>query len=278
MQPPSLEDLNADQNAVLVDGLRLQRHPNFDQLRRLLVVELPADLHQLFQGTAAAQNARGSGTPFDDVRAVRGDDAARRMYELLNGGVQEGARSAFYHLGRLESLAHEVRRLGTEMMASIKPTRSMSMGLASNALTSEYEAFTLMSRATLDRLCWFFRAYFRTNAGNLYKLKSELGNNRKDDSRALHLIAAIERHLDYLDTQISTDKAARSTTRDRIAHREYVSFTTMNIIGMADGSVQAVGVTPDGRIADDPVRALTDQFDALKATVIDLVASFLGWR
>src|SRR5437868_12012289 len=108
MQPPSQENLTADQKAVLADVLRLQQHPNFDRLRRLLVVDLPPDFHQLFQRTAAIYNARGFGTPFDDVRAMAGDDAARRMYELLNGGVQEGARSVIYHLGRLESLAQEV--------------------------------------------------------------------------------------------------------------------------------------------------------------------------
>ncbi len=78
-----------------------------------------------------------------------------------------------------------------------------------------------------------------------------------------------------MDTQISTDKLAKSTNRDRLAHREYVIFTTMNIIGMADGSVQVVGVTPEGRTTDDPVAAVRDQFEELKATIIDLVASFL---
>jgi len=124
-------------------------------------------------------------------------------------------------------------------------------------------------------LCWFFRSYFKTNAGNLYKLRTELGSNRRNDPRAQRLIAAIERHRDYMDTQISTDKLAKSTNRDRLAHREYVIFTTMNIIGMADGSVQVVGVTPEGRTTDDPVAAVRDQFEELKATIIDLVASFL---
>ncbi len=101
---------------------RLRLHPNFEQLRRILVVDLPPDLHQFFQLTAAAYP--GSGTPFDEVRAVSGEDAARRTFNLLNGGVQEGARSAVYHLGRLQLLEQEVRRVGTELMASIKPTRA----------------------------------------------------------------------------------------------------------------------------------------------------------
>src|ERR1700674_2548665 len=123
MQPPSQEDLTADQEAavqaeILAEVHRLRLHPNFEQLRRILVVDLPPDLHLFFQLTAAAYPH--SGTLFDGVRAESGEEAARRMFNLLNGGVQEGARSAIYHLGRLQALEQEVRRLGTEMMASVK--------------------------------------------------------------------------------------------------------------------------------------------------------------
>src|SRR6266566_2270544 len=175
----------------------LWHHPTFEELRELLTVDLPPDVEGLFRSTADSYNDRSSGTAFNEIRQRGGEEAGRRMYSLLNEGVQEGLRSAVYHLGRLQWLVQEVQRAGKVLMNDVKPVRPTSLGLSSQALTSEYESFTLISRATLDRLCWFFRAYFGTNAGNLYRLKAELANNRRGDARAERLIAAIERHTTY---------------------------------------------------------------------------------
>ena len=132
MQPPSQEDLTADQEAavqaeILAEVHRLRLHPNFEQLRRILVVDLPPDLHLFFQLTAAAYPH--SGTLFDGVRAESGEEAARRMFNLLNGGVQEGARSAIYHLGRLQALEQEVRRECPSLLA--EPDHATATRLAS---------------------------------------------------------------------------------------------------------------------------------------------------
>jgi hypothetical protein len=262
--------------------LRLSRHPIVKHLRSLLTVDLSSDLNLLFERTAAASHAGIAGTPFAEIRqqrGERGEEEVRRMVDLMNMGVQEGLRSATYHLGRLRELEGEVKLRGQELMQTVRPKKPMSLGLPSQALTSEYEAFTLMSRATLDRLCSFYRAYFKANARNLYRLKTELANNRAADARARRLIEAIDRHAEYLDTQISMDKLRRKTDRDRLAHDAYVSFTTMNIIGGPDGLVQVIAVTgtPDGRMMEDPVFDLADRFEKLKAAVIDLVSSFFDW-
>jgi hypothetical protein len=255
----------------LEESLMRAGHPALKRIEGLLKIDLPPELSSLFEKASALYNAKVPTNPFGEVRDRAGEEQAGLFFELLTMGVQEGLRSSLYHLDRFLYLENEVKRLGRELLEAVKPKAPNSLGVSAPALVSEYESFTFLSRATLDRLARFLAFYFRSHDRNLYKLKKTLTHIQS--SRAQAILNAMDRHREFLDTQISIDKEAASTERDRIAHREYISWTTVNLMHMPDGSIRVIALSPDEPVWDrDAGDVLRDRFMRLRETVHDVVA------
>jgi RNase P protein component len=107
------------------------------------------------------------------------------------------------------------------------------------------------------------------------KLRSTLAHIQNEREQAL--LAAIGRHQSFLDTQISTDKESSATERNRIAHREYIAWTNVNLMYRPDGSVRIVIVPHSGTaLEQEASKVLEERFQDLGETVRDLVDSFFG--
>jgi hypothetical protein len=257
----------------LEENLRRVGHPALKRIVSLLRIDLPPELSSLFEKAAALYNAKGSSDPFGEVRDRANEEQARLFFELLTMGVQEGLRSSLYHLDRYLYLENEVKRLGREFLEAVKPKAPNSLGVSAPALVSEYESFTFLSRATLDRFARFLAFYFKSYDRNLYRLEKTLAHIKTP--RALAILDAIDRHREFLDTQISRSKELTGTERDRLAHREYISWTTVNLLHVPDGSMRVIATAPDEPLWDrDAGEVLEDRFMRLTETVRDLVTCF----
>jgi hypothetical protein len=72
----------------LEESLARVEQPAFKRLASLLRVSLPLELSAIFETASTLYNARGTGTPFDEVRERAGEDLARLFYELLTMGFK----------------------------------------------------------------------------------------------------------------------------------------------------------------------------------------------
>lgn len=257
------------------ESFRLFNHTIFAELRNLLLIDLPPDLDQLFKRANVIYNNRSIRSPFDDVRnrKVKSDEAY--LHGLLFMGVQEGIRGCYYHLQRFLMLEQTVKMKGEELITDFKPQNTMTIGISGQALIFEYEGFTFLSRVTLDRLNWFFNYYFLTNSDNLYKLYKELGNNYRSNKRAQRILQIVDKHRDYLDTQIAGTKG--TTERDRLAHRELIDFANINIIyNHHDKSISVVLIPPGGTPQDEAGQILSQRFGLLKIFINDVIEAFVA--
>ena len=270
--PPTPAGYNSFE-AWIEESLRRAEHPALKRIVSLLKIDLPPELSSLFEKATSLYNTKGSSDPFGEVRNRAGEEQARLFLELLTMGVQEGLRSSLYHLDRYLYLENETKRLGREFLEAVKPKAPNTLGVSAPALVSEYEGFTFMSRASLDRLARFVGFYFKSYDRNLYKLKKTLGQFQS--SRARAVLNAIDSHREFLDTQISMNKEGFQTERDRLAHREYISWTTINLMHMPDGSMRVIAVAPNEPDWDrDAGEVLRERFMSSTETVRDLVTSF----
>jgi len=253
--------------------IQLSYHPAFDALTSLLRIPLPSDLGLLFEMSARSYNARPS--LWYPALAARGG-SRRTAYEDLHAGVQEGLRTTYYHLQNFLRIEEEVRRLGSQLnRMAFKSGASLAMPAAS--LNSEWESFTFMSRATLDRLAVFIRRGLDTSGSrhNLVELRTWLEGNRSGAPETIAYTACIARHREYLDTQMSPNKSRHQTERDRLAHFEYIDFAQLNLIWMFDGTL-SVWTSHDIPSGQDAGKLLTARFYELADLVIDLVVTVIG--
>lgn len=256
---------------------RITYHPAMGRLAESMGIQLPNELKVVFEFAAYRFNQREAA--FKRVRETRGDEDARFSYEVLSF-VQEGIRSTFYHLQRFVSMEEEVKLLGAQLARLKQPAAGMSLGVPSQSLVAEYESFTIMSRSTLDRLSRFLSYYLQTGRENLLRLIPKL-EALGEDTDAKAVIAALQRHRTFLETQISLDKGKKQTERDRLVHSEYVPFATVNVMWLGDGSISVRAISP-GESLDDAGIVLMERFAALSLTVIDVLLTVLDgeqvWR
>ncbi len=188
-------------------------------------------------------------------------------------GVQEGLRSSFSFLRQFLLLTEVVKVKGTALVADVKPSHSGSIMIGPGVLNAKYEAFVLLSRATLDRLTYFLKYYFqvKNNDPGLYKFLQHVQKTHGDDDRIQRLMKVVDRHHEYLDTQLVSQGQRRE--RNRIAHQEYVGFAWPNIMYNPDGVIRVVFVY-DGILEVDATEELSHRFDALKLFIIDVLNDF----
>lgn len=258
--------------------LAMVSSPVVTEIYQVMSFDLPPDLEGAFQPIRVAFKQEGTGTPFDEVRERSSKNDLDYFYNLFGMGVVEGLGSSYYHLRQYVELEAYVQSKKPELAKLYVPGYGFgnTLSISTRKLTYEYEGFMLMSRATLDRLTWFFDYYFKNEARNLYRLETALLKSFKTHARAQRVAAAIDKHRAFLDTQIATDKNESRTNRDRLAHREYVGFGVLNIMFDSDGNVNVVVIPPSGTPEDHAGLVLIESFRQLQACVIDLLWAFFG--
>jgi hypothetical protein len=272
-QPPDSLEQDDTFRRFVESNIQLTYHPAFEELADLLRIQFPADLRLLFELSAASFNTQRS-LWFPTLVALGGDQ--RKAYEMLHMNVQEGLRSSYYHLGNFLRIEDEVKRLGVQLHRMLAPASGTTLGMPAASLNSEWESFTFLSRATLDRLAGLIRLGLGIpSKHNLLKLATWLEKNRPGARETQAYVACLDRHRDYLHSQISSDKGQRQTVRDRIAHVEYVQFAGVNLFWQADGML-AVWTTSDPSTGHDAGKVLSAQFYELADLVVDLVVTFVG--
>jgi hypothetical protein len=266
-----LGSLPAESRRFFVETFSQMGHPAFQTLRRLLITPLPPDLEAVFQEAHNGYINRKRGSPFEELRLAKGENAARTAFDYFATDVQAGMRSCYYHFHQFRALESEARRLVTEGTREGQPGHG-SIGMPSHSFVAEYMAFTLASRATLDWLSRLLSRYFEEQAGNLYNLHSALRNNRARNQRAQAVADAIDRHRNYLDSQISTNKSKQQTERDRLAHYGYIPWVTLNIV-YSEGDVRIL--LASSHSTESAGSLLQQRLDSLRLAVIDILRSFI---
>jgi hypothetical protein len=273
MSGPPPPDESLDEDDTFRRLIQLTYHPAFDELSDLLRVQFPQDLRLLFEASNATFNTHRS-LWFPALASRGGDQPA--AYAILHDDVQEGLRSCYYHLGNFLRIEDEVKRLGNQLHRMLAPATGTTLGMPAASLNSEWEAFTLMSRASLDRLAGFLMLGLDFDISpNLLKLGNWLRKNRPAASETAAYSTCLDRHRGYLQTQFSSDKSQRQTERDRIAHFRYVQFAGVNLFWLADGTL-AVWTSSNPATGSDAGKVLTARFYELADLVIDLVVTFVG--
>ncbi|SRR6266852_1187591 len=277
-QPGQWEATNEVQSVAsqkIREGLQVVSHPRMRLLLSLLTVQIPSDIEEVFSMISRMYADKDLSSPFYEVQH-RSDpfNDADYFYNLFTMGVQEGLRSTLYFLQRFLSLAETVRAEGAAVVAEVKPSNSGSLGINPGVLNAEFEAFMLLSRATLDRLNYALKYYFqikKRSISNLYQLKDELVKAYSGDKHAQGLIKVLDKHASNVSIHFAGQD--QPTERNRIAHQEFVGFATPNIIYNPDGEIRVVLIYK-ADLQADATEELIDRFNKLKLFIIDILKAF----
>jgi hypothetical protein len=271
-EPPS------EGNQRMREGLQIATHPVIHVLHSLLSVNLPSDIEEVFVMIRRIYADKDSRSPFYEVQhRSEPFNNADHFYNLFTMGVQEGLRSSLYFLERFSSLTEMIRAQGASIVSDVKPSQSGTLGINPGVLNAEYEAFMLLSRATLDRLNAAFKYYFQPKRSkqisNLYQLQDELTKNYSGSKYAESIVQVIIRHKPYLDTQFAGQ--GQPTERNRLAHQEFIGFATPNIIYTSDGEIRVDLVYEDDLQPNaDATKELIDRFNKLRFFIMDILKAF----
>lgn len=257
------------------EGLQVVSHPRMQLLLSLLTVQIPSDIEEVFSMISRMYADKDLSSPFYEVQH-RSDpfNDADYFFNLFMTGVQEGLQSTLYFLQRFLSLAETVRAEGAAVVAEVKPSNSGSLGINPGVLNAEYEAFMLLSRATLDRLNYALKYYFqikKRSISNLYQLKDELVKAYSGDKHAQGLIKVLNKYASNVSIHFAGQD--QPTERNRIAHQEFVGFATPNIMYNPDGEIQVVLIYK-ADLQADATEELIDRFNKLKLFIIDILKAF----
>lgn len=263
------------------NAAHLTLHPATQRLRDAFAVLLPPDVQATLQAATNAYNARNTGTPFDVIRQRSTDEDARSFFDVMTMGVQEGIRAAFYHLGRFLELEQAAKSIAQEYRLASPLSQPTTQAIVAPMVVFEYESFTLLSRATLDRLTYFFGLYFDFDRqpGNIIKLANVLRNERRRDLTAQALCAVVDKHRAYLDTQVGQHGIVEWTERDTLAHRTYIPFGQTINVQFDRSAAEAARVFLAYPAMDwhrDAGNVLQERFEMLAVFLHDAVLAWLA--
>ncbi len=253
-----------------VENIRMINHPLMSSLQN--IVKLPPDIEDMFSKIQQLYASKDMKNPFYEVKLRSEPTNAEYLYEILMSGVQEGLRSTLYFLQQFLQQTNLIKILGTIIINDIKPTHSGTLGINAYSLNANFEGFTLLNTATLDRLKYFFCCYFQFDpkkVPNLNILKQKLSKEHGNYATAQKFVNMINKHNSFLDTQFG------ATERNRIAHQEYVGFAYPNIMYSPDGVVRIILIYKEDLEAD-AAEELTERFNKLKLFIIDVLTEFFA--
>lgn len=151
-----------------------------------------------------------------------------RFTNGMLGDVQNSLACVLYHSGRLL----EIERNTTSELEKFHYRETLSNSVVSpgNSLKMdfEYQAFVLAVRRTLEYLTRVVSAYFKDEAHSFSKLENTL-NRFKDPTLSDPIKLVFSKYLRNCEYIVTNKDSIKMSTRDRIAHREFVSVGCINL-------------------------------------------------
>lgn len=236
---------------------------------------LPLGLKEQLDAASLAVGEPNSTAPLDHLAQKEGRLDWRQRLGRHLGHTLEGLAIANYHVERVGEIETEL----AQMVASLQdPPRSSSVGFGSRKLNAEYQAFVFALRRAVEYFSAAVGAFFKTDCRRIKDAPSAI-SGREPRERSSVAITAIEAGLSRIPGLL-TSEAAQST-RDRMAHAEFVDAGTYNAVWDASGnlSVQAlVGGGEELPHFPDPSVTLSatlrTQFHAVCAMVLETYTIF----
>ncbi len=160
----------------------------------------------------------------------------RRQAENLFYAVPEGLTAARYHLDRAKGIEGRILDLATEHLEILREATGMQVSMTCpRHLDFEYHAFLLTVRRTLDYFAYGCAALFNESSSSFRRLAKTIdGRPPKAASRAL--VAVLNKETPLIEALIGA--AGKKTTRDKIAHTEYVLSGNVNLTLGTDGRLE----------------------------------------
>lgn len=212
------------------------------------------------------------------ITAWRSDERLERKWYHAHvngilGDVRGALAAAHYHLANLAILEESVYQALAESNFAQR-IDNVTIGLGgTRKLDFEYQAFVLACRRALDYLAGALGSYFEIESYSFRKLTKSIA--KQTPTAVVEAIsAAYERHAEDLSFILA---AGRKSTRNRIAHYEFVAAGVINLskngfvligggehLGLPKGGAQA-------RLQD----SLSVRLDRLHSCAADMIESFV---
>ncbi len=273
-------------------SMELFNHPINQEMNSQLNVELPHNVRilfsksvQLYDETHGIHNEFND-NPFEIVKKRDSKrDNAQHFFNLFQTGIQNSLKAVQYNLNSFCNYATYIRNQGEKLIRTSSSINSgTTLAIPTEKLIFEYEHFTLHSRIVLDRLNWFFNYFFVTNPRNLYKLHKHLKHqiNAFEEPEKIilkRILPIIDKHRDYLDELISSNHSKKKTERDKLAHRQEVNFTTVNISVTATKDINVFLFNnkyfPDNIEADEVLKI---RYKKMCSFIIEIINNFFDFN
>ena len=189
------------------------------------------------------------------------------------GDVRGALAAAHYHRDRLAGLEDKVTLvLSQSDFATRMGNATMGLG-GTRKIDFEYQAFVLACRRALDYLSGALGSYFKTEAYSFRSLPKAVARKNPQEV-ASAICAAHGRHVVDLAFIMAE---GRKSTRNRIAHYEFVAAGVINLtrqgfIMVGGGEEIGIGGSARGTRLQDVLLA---RLERLHSCVSDMVGSFV---
>ncbi len=212
------------------------------------------------------------------ISAWRADPKAEQKWYRTHvngilGDVRGALAAAHYHRGNLATIEDAVTQTINESDFATRMGNS-TMGLGgTRKMDFEYQAFVLACRRALEYLAGALSSYFKTEAYNFRRLPKSI--SKKQPILVADAIAkAHARHVDKLAFVLAD---GRESTRNRIAHYEFVAAGVINLsrqgfVLVGGGENLSWHSSGDVRLQD----ALSTRLSQIHACVDDMIESFIS--
>ena len=268
-----------DADAPYEGSLKVAR-PMFNELERVAGYVPPTELSEPFS-TLQQRLAEGLPGCLAHLQRLGSErvDWLHRFRSGVLGSLQEGVYASSYHLSRIQSMESQMLQIAKQFLPLLgKPVTSSGLGGGnSRALNFEYQAFAFALRRTLEYLAVAVASFFKSDCHSIRSLYRILDGATPVD-RAVQIRAVLAEHMPALQDVIPSDKEARRSLRDRLAHWEAIPAGTFNVsrgpwgasIGLAGGGHNLrhpMSMEPDPVFAELLSPLLHDQLDRTFALI-----------
>lgn len=213
------------------------------------------------------------------ITAWRESEKHQKWYRAHVDGiltnVRGGLTAAHYHLDRLAELERQVEAILKDSDFASRMGSSVSGLGGTIKLDIEYQAFVLSCRRSLDYLAGALAAYFKMPLSSFRTLPKALRRGKPEAVLAA-ICEAHARHAHDLDFILATE--GKKSTRDRIAHFEFVSAGCVNLrasgFGLVGGGEEIFPQKSQERtrLAD----LLSQRLNRLHECIADMIESFVA--
>ena len=160
----------------------------------------------------------------------------RRNAENLFHAVPEGLTAARYHLERAKAIEGQILDLATEHLEILRQATGLQVSMTCpRHLDFEYHAFLLTVRRTLDYFAYGCSALFNESSSSFRRLAKTI-DGRLPKRASSALVAVLNKETPLVEQLIGA--AGKKTTRDKIAHTEYVLSGNVNLTIGNDGRLE----------------------------------------